>query len=196
MARRTRLNPPTPTGNSWQTWATQLNEYLLRQTDSEIVPEPVLLEHQVTRDAKATVDGILMFDPLLAAPVYSAGGAWVSMDGAASYAHSRIEAQVVTDTYVAMTFTTPPVGLTPGMYQVSLEMRVTGGTGGAHMQFRVDADGVQTESQDVPVGNHETVYVPLSMVVHIGGGSINKLEVRGAGVDIEGGYASIIRIGA
>ena len=92
MARRTRLNPPTPTGNSWQTWATQLNEYLLRQTEGEIVPEPVLLEHQVTRDAKATVDGIMMFDPVLGAPVYSAGGAWVPIIGPAAYTQSSIEA--------------------------------------------------------------------------------------------------------
>ena len=74
--------PPQPTGNSWRQWALQMVEYLSDRTriESENLPRPVQLPHLV-RDERATVDGILMYDPVAQLPVCSIGGVWVPVGG-------------------------------------------------------------------------------------------------------------------
>ena len=75
-----RRLPPYPSGNLQQ-WALALVDYLQRVdgVDAEILPEPILLQH-LTGDEKALQDGLVMFEPTLKVPVYSAGGVWRTFD--------------------------------------------------------------------------------------------------------------------
>lgn len=82
--------PPTFYGNLSE-WAQRLQEYLLDRDLSrgETLPQPILLEHQTTKElARATTDGVLMFDPVQQRPVYSYGKVWRTFDATANYAYA------------------------------------------------------------------------------------------------------------
>ena len=64
--------PPSFTGNV-AAWATQLVGYLTRRSNAAVT-----LPHMVGGE-KATVDGMLMWDPSAGKAVVSSGGAWVAL---------------------------------------------------------------------------------------------------------------------
>lgn len=62
-------------------WAEDLVAYL-RQQDSVtglLRPTPIVLEHRIKSNAKATVDGILMFNPTTQEVEVSSGGQWLGI---------------------------------------------------------------------------------------------------------------------
>ena len=75
--------PPPQNYRSMEDWAKAVYEYATSGADATaaVDPQPVLLPHQTTDTqdgvgARATQDGILMFDPVSGAPVISIGGVW------------------------------------------------------------------------------------------------------------------------
>lgn len=76
----TKSLPPIFRGNI-NAWAAEVSTYLSEQSRediSEVVAAPVFLQH-MRGGEKALVDGIVLFDPVLGAPVVSIGGAWVQI---------------------------------------------------------------------------------------------------------------------
>lgn len=72
-------SPPYPSGDL-RVWAEQLYSWIL---NDEVTPDTILLEHQTDGERpRATTAGMLMFDPSIAAPVYSESGAWRRFAGA------------------------------------------------------------------------------------------------------------------
>jgi len=71
---------PNPDGYSdWKQWAEAVASYNTSAlaSDDIVFPQIVLLQHKKpTLEARATVDVLLMFDPVLSAMVVSIGGAW------------------------------------------------------------------------------------------------------------------------
>lgn len=81
MVRRTL--PPFPSEGDWRDWANRLYEYLSDPgaRDEEILPKPLLLQHQTKAVlSRASVDGLVMFDPTLQQIVYSSEGAWIPIN--------------------------------------------------------------------------------------------------------------------
>ncbi len=77
MSTKNPIPIPPDRGSALSGWANSLVGYL-RTLESELDtpgPKIVQLEHK-TATAKAAVDGLLMFDPVLGKVVYSAGGSW------------------------------------------------------------------------------------------------------------------------
>lgn len=72
-------SPPSgrvPTFGDMLKWAIALTAYLKRaEASAASSPKTILLEGY-TATAKATVDGMLMFDPATGSPVISVGGVW------------------------------------------------------------------------------------------------------------------------
>lgn len=77
--------PPSPTGKDWQRWAQELVNYLTEGADVKrrVDPQAVLLAHKLASGpmVRASVDGLLLFDPALGVPIYSVGGAFVPISG-------------------------------------------------------------------------------------------------------------------
>lgn len=70
--------PPVFRGDV-QSWATQLVEYLRNQNEAQRyrAPQPVLLSHLVGEDgAKAAVDGMLMYEPVIGRVSFARAGGW------------------------------------------------------------------------------------------------------------------------
>lgn len=75
-----RALPPYPSDGSWQSWATKVYEWLVSRDQSrqEVLPQTVLLESQTDKElARATADGMMMFDPIIGLPVFSRRDNWV-----------------------------------------------------------------------------------------------------------------------
>jgi len=197
MARRPRLNPPSPTGNDWQSWARQLNEYLVRQTDSEIVPEPVLLEHKATREAKASTDGVLMYNPQLGKAEIAVSNEWVPIatDNAVTFT-SLILTLVLTDTYQNVPIANVPPILEAGTYQIIINVKATGTGGGAFFQLRMSRSGGGSfEGTENEIGNGETAYVPVALTISSDSPGSLTLEARGNAATISGNEITVTRIG-
>ena len=62
--------PPPPLGNNWKTWGERIN-YFLTSTRNKL--------QYYDADAKATEDGILMWDEAQNAVVVSKNGVWVKL---------------------------------------------------------------------------------------------------------------------
>ena len=62
--------PPPPLGTNWKSWAERLN-YFLTSTRNKL--------QYYNAEAKATEDGILMWDEAQNAVVVSKNGAWVKL---------------------------------------------------------------------------------------------------------------------
>lgn len=77
------MDIPQPTGNLYQ-WATKVVGYLRSKEQEQKVPSPrpVQLEHRMA-GAKATKDGLLMWDPTAGQMIVAIGGVWykVALDG-------------------------------------------------------------------------------------------------------------------
>lgn len=72
--------PPSPIGNSWKDWASQLVSYLKeRDVDATTEARAIQLEHKIGSAARATSDGVILYDPLESAIVVSVGGAWLNV---------------------------------------------------------------------------------------------------------------------
>lgn len=75
--------PPNPNAyRSLEEWARQFYDYYLAETrvSEENDPLPVLLAHQTPNQLyRATVDGVLMYDPATGHPVVSKNGEWVKL---------------------------------------------------------------------------------------------------------------------
>lgn len=70
--------PPSPIGNSWKDWASQLVSYLReRDVDTETAARALQLEHKIGSAAKAISDGVIMYDPSRDALTISVNGAWL-----------------------------------------------------------------------------------------------------------------------
>lgn len=72
--------PPNPSAYaSWNLWALELTAYLQTTAlvDQNAQPQAVMLAHR-TRDQleRASVDGIMMYDPVYKSPVFSNNGQW------------------------------------------------------------------------------------------------------------------------
>lgn len=72
---------PLPDPDSFKdirAWAKELTNYFQQERVTGLLQkDPVLLPHQVANQiSRATVDGIMMFDPSAQAPVVSIGGIW------------------------------------------------------------------------------------------------------------------------
>lgn len=67
---------PSPSRYSrWQDWARDVANVFESPSDQPVEPTVVLLQHRMGNES-AAVDGLIMFDPTLGAPVYSHDGDW------------------------------------------------------------------------------------------------------------------------
>lgn len=74
------VQPPAPTSDLKQ-WARDLYAYLIdQQKPTPTKAQLVFLQHKMVND-KATIDGLVMYDPQLGLPVFSKNGAWYKFDG-------------------------------------------------------------------------------------------------------------------
>lgn len=76
--------PPDPRlFANWRDFATALSRFYASQVKGQqgVQPSPVLLQHTDTSsgDARASVDGLVMFDPVLERLVFSVGGVWLPL---------------------------------------------------------------------------------------------------------------------
>ena len=85
--------PPFPS-NDLHAWARMITEYLIESISSENVltdPTPVQLQHKISDREKAIVDGVLMFDPVNQAPVFSHDGLWRTFDAIGSLSYNATD---------------------------------------------------------------------------------------------------------
>lgn len=62
-------------------WAEDITRWLADEGGLKpLKAEPILLLHK-TGNEKATVDGLVMYDPIIGLPVFSKAGAWYTFDG-------------------------------------------------------------------------------------------------------------------
>lgn len=77
--------PPDPTAyQNWREYARALLDFQIDQQQGDVAvrPQAVLLRHVDTSGtaARATVDGLLVFDPVLGQIMVSIGGAWKEVE--------------------------------------------------------------------------------------------------------------------
>lgn len=67
--------PPSPFGDDWKVWATQVLRYLAEEQSAAPPRKPVRLAH-LTPTSVASEDGIMMWDAQQKRVVVSRDGAW------------------------------------------------------------------------------------------------------------------------
>ena len=76
MTRRTAPSPQA--ASDWREWAYDMVEYI--QSRGTLVPQTVQLEHQLPAEiARATHDGLVMWEPTDERPLVSVDGQWVKL---------------------------------------------------------------------------------------------------------------------
>ena len=180
--------PPSPQGYTrWQEWAQDLISYQggaarIKQPNE---PRPVLLAHQLgvtsgnTGVERATVGGILMYDPVIKKAVISIDGAWVPLATDAAVIETlEYDDIVLQDAWTVMTLTVPDPIIADGTYYVNLLSTVTGTGGNAEYQFRIISQGTPIFTGNIySVANGETAQVSIPFYVPYTGELL--LEARG-----------------
>jgi hypothetical protein len=72
---------PTPTSQQLYNWAIKLTNYLqtLERSVENVAPKVVQLEHAKST-AKATTDGLMMWDSVSGCPIVAKNGAWYKVE--------------------------------------------------------------------------------------------------------------------
>ncbi len=197
--------PPSPySASNWQDWANQMLEYIQDSSPSQaaVSPRPVFLEHKIPSvPASAATDGIMMYDPVSGEPVYSVNGEWEKMVTETALSDpfiggsADIDLLILSGTWtdVPISNSTIPDPVTGSVYQVSVEVVVTGTSGGATAQFRWIWDTGTDTGGVINIGNNADVY--LSTTQFVPAGANLRLQATGVSSTITGGKISINHVG-
>lgn len=192
----TRQLPPYPIGDLRQ-WATELVEYLQNRdsVESEVIAKPVAFSHRLT-DERAFDDGLVMYNPTINRLEVTVDDEWTPIaHDIAEVFQTVVTTMVLTDGWQSVPVTTTIGDMPPGVYQVTINLRVTGTGGNAEYQLRLVQDGVPAAtSAETEVGNGDTIYVPITFMATTADGTI-VLEARGNSVTIESGTLTLVRLG-
>lgn len=181
-------------------WASRLFDYLTAEaTETGLaVAAPVLLA-RLSADARASVDGIVLFDPVNKVPVYSANGAYVPIPAASELRTVTAAYNIDGSPYTAGDTALLSGTLAEGVYRLSgfVTVVTTGSAENSVVFYIADSADLTTPvssaisgSITLPAVATLTVQVPISGDLTVGPGGLSySVVARTAGSALYSGKA-------